>query len=81
MFDNATLSAAPAAVGAGGGGGGAAIQPPPSLFDVSDRQRAFSAQARWVVYSRQHIWLSAFDDEYLKDMMRAVGGGGAAILT
>ena len=51
MFDNATLSATPAAVGAGGGGGGAAIQPPPSHFAVSDRQRAFSAQARWVVYS------------------------------
>ena len=81
MFDNATLSAAHAAVGAGGGGGGAAIQPPPSLFAVSDRQRAFSAQARWVVYSRQHISFAAFDDEYFKDMLRAVGGAGAAILT
>ena len=81
MFDNATLSAAPAAVGAGGGGGGAAIQPPPSLFAVSDRQRAFSAQARWVVYSRQLISFAAFDDEYFKDMLRAVGGAGAAILT
>ena len=49
MFDKATLSAAPAAVGAGGGGGGAAIQPPPSPFAVSDRERAFSVQARWVV--------------------------------
>ena len=81
MFDKATLSAAPAAVGAGGGGGGAAIQPPPSLFAVSDRQRAFSAQARWVVYSRQLISFAAFDDEYFKDMLRAVGGAGAAILT
>ena len=71
----------PAAAGGGGGGGGAAFRLPTSPFVVSDRQRAFSAQARWVVYSRQHISFAAFDDDYFKDMLRAVGGAGAAILT
>ena len=81
MFPEATPSATPAPAAAGGGGGGAAFRLPTSPFVVSDRQRAFSAQARWVVYSRQHISFAAFDDDYFKDMLRAVGGGGAAILT
>ena len=83
MFPEATPSAAPASArgSGGGGGGGAAFRLPTSPFILSDRQRAYSAQARWFVYSRQHISFAAFDDEYFKDMMRAVGGAGAAILT
>ena len=76
MFTKTTTpSAVPATPAAG------ALRLPKSPFVVSDQQRAYSAQARWVVYSRQHISLAAFDDEYFKDMMRAVGGAGAAILT
>ena len=76
MFTKTTTpSAVPATPAAG------ASRLPKSPFVVSDKLMAYSAQARWVVYSRQSISLSAFEDEYFKDMMRAVGGGGAAILT
>ena len=75
MFTKTTTpSAVPATPAAG------ASRLPKSPFVVSDTLMAYSAQARWVVYSRQSISLSAFEDEYFKDMMRAVGGGGAAIL-
>ena len=53
-----------------------------SAFTLTKDQRSKSAQANWVVYSRQHISFSTFRDQSFREMLMAVGDGNStAILT